>query len=156
MVYISHKNGTLFERIAYTYSLWVSKDYFIQRLDSACLENSVLDLMVWYVGVQRWPKAVFPHDHNICCSNSIPGHGNPLIPQIGKGGRDGCGSVVTWAVCCVGAASLAVYSSPCSAQPSPFPDLIPHRLLRRASAKRWVWGAWAHMARFREHKATEG
>lgn len=156
MVYISRKSCTLFEGIAYTYSLLVSKDYFIQRLESACLENSALDLMVWYVGVQRWPKAVFAQYHNICRSNNIPGHGNPLIPQMGKGGRDGCGSVVTWAVCCVRAACLAVFSSPCSAQPSPFQDLIPHRLLRRASAKRWVWGARAHMAGFREHMATEG
>lgn len=57
MVYISRKNCTLFEKIAYTCTLLVSKDCFIQRLDSACLENSVSsvssNIMVWYVGVQR-------------------------------------------------------------------------------------------------------
>lgn len=59
----------------------------------------MLDLLVWYVGGAEVTKGcVFSeldHDHNIHCSNSIPGNGDPLIPRIGKGGRGGRGSVVT-------------------------------------------------------------
>lgn len=58
MAYSSRKNCTLFKRIVYTFSL-VSKGNLIQQLSSACLKNSTLDLLDWYVGVRRWPKAVF-------------------------------------------------------------------------------------------------
>lgn len=146
MFCISQKNCTVFKRIACTCSLLVSEICFIQRLSSVCLEDSVLDLPMWYLGGTKVTKGcIFSelgHDHCICCSNSIPGNRNFLIPQSSKEGRDGCESVV--AVLCWAAfwraVGLTVCSSPCSAQPGPFPasSHASSHAAQESKYQRWV------------------